>query len=378
MFLRVIAGSLGRRWRRKGAALASIALATGAATALFGIFLGVGDAVREEFHSNRHNILIEPSREGGWIREADLDRISSLKWRNQIVAWAPLLPVETDVDGRRVTVVGTRWDALHRISPAWKLEGTAGGVIAGRSSGFRAGDRVLSLTVTGILSTGEEWDERLLVDLGVAQRIADRPGWVRSVLVRAVTTPDSDVVRKFQLDPKSLTTQEMEKFNCTPFAATIAKELTDVIPDAEARPLRRATESESRLLGRIDAVLLVLAVAALVAGGVGVMTSMTATVIDRRQEIGLLKALGATDGAVVALFLGEAVLLAALGGVVGWAMGWAASGALGSALLGRAMTAPPVVGVLAMGSAVLVAAGGMLAPLRAVLSVDPTRALHET
>ncbi len=386
MFLRVVLGSLTRRWRRKLAATTSVALATGAATGLLAVLLSVGDAVRGEFHSNRHNILVEPSVEGSFLRESDLARIRHLKWRNQLVAWAPLLPVELREERGTVTLVGTRWNgALRDVAPAWELEGSADGAIVGRVLAdrwdVRLGQRLRFpgrvLTVSGILSTGEEWDEQILVDLAVAQEIAGRPGQVRTVLVRAVTTPDSEIVRKFQLDPKSLSPRELEKFHCTPFAATIAKELTETIPDAEARPIRRATEMESKFLGKIEAVLLALALAALFAGGIGVMSAMAATVVDRRREIGLWKALGATDAAVASLFLAEATMLALVGGAIGSALGWAASGALGRLLLGRALAAPPAVLLLAVGVALVVALGGMAVPLRAALRVDPKQVLHE-
>ncbi|MBI2899430.1 MAG: ABC transporter permease [Planctomycetes bacterium] len=389
MFLRVVAGSLRRRWRRKAAALLSIALGTGAATGLFAIFLGVGDAVRAEFHSNRHNILVEPAVDGGYLRETDLEKIRDLKWRNQIVSWAPLLPVEVTVEGHgTATLVGTWWkNGLAATASAWEIDGawSDGGVLVGgdlaRAWGVRPGDVLRigarSLPVAGIVRTGEEWDRQILADLAVAQEIGGLGGKVKSVLVNAVTTPDSEIVRKFERDPKSLAPQDFERFNCTPFAATIAMELRETIPNADARPIRRATDSESKLLRRVDAVLLLLAIAALVAGALGVMSAMTATVVERRPEIGLLKALGATDAGVASVFLAEAGVLAVAGGAIGCGIAWAAAGTLGGALLGRTMAVPSALILLAFGAALVVAVGGMVPPLRSALKVDPTRVLHE-
>jgi len=60
----------------------------------------------------------------------------------------------------------------------------------------------------------------------------------------------------------------------------------------------------------------------LVVGGVGILTILTIAVAERTGEIGLLRALGATQRAILALFLGEAAMLAAIGGAAGLGLGW--------------------------------------------------------
>ncbi len=114
----------------------------------------------------------------------------------------------------------------------------------------------------------------------------------------------------------------------------------------------------------------------LLVGGVGILTIMTIAVRERTSEIGLLRALGATRGQVLGLFLGEAVVLATVGGLIGLALG-----AGGAWLLGVAVPALPVHTALEfvlLAEAVAVTIGllaGVL-PARRAAAMEPVDALR--
>lgn len=114
----------------------------------------------------------------------------------------------------------------------------------------------------------------------------------------------------------------------------------------------------------------------LVVGGVGILTIMTIAVNDRTREIGLLRAIGTRRHQVLALFLGEAVVLSAIGGLGGLLVG-----AGGAALLGVAIPALPVhtsweyvFFAEIMAASIGVIAG--VAPARRAAALDPVAALH--
>ncbi len=115
----------------------------------------------------------------------------------------------------------------------------------------------------------------------------------------------------------------------------------------------------------------------LVVGGVGILTIMTIAVRERRREIGLLRALGAERDQILMLFLLEAVLLALLGGAVGFAVG-----AGGAWLIGAAVPALPTqtawdfVVVAELTAALIGLAAGVVPALRAA-ALDPVEALHD-
>lgn len=105
--------------------------------------------------------------------------------------------------------------------------------------------------------------------------------------------------------------------------------------EAVKRALRRTHDSEdyqvitpeqlqqqfNSLVGVVQAIVVGIAAISLVVGGIGIMNSMFTSVLERTKEIGILKAVGAHKQHIVALFLAEAALVAAIGGIIGIALG---------------------------------------------------------
>jgi putative ABC transport system permease protein len=131
----------------------------------------------------------------------------------------------------------------------------------------------------------------------------------------------------------------------------------------------------SRLLGVLTAALAGIAAVSLTVAGVGIMNVMLVSVSERTREVGLLKALGATSGQVLRLFLAEAATLSAVGGAVGLVMAWAASATVRHVYPSFPMQPPP----WAMPAALVVSLGvGLLFgawPARRAARLDPILAM---
>jgi putative ABC transport system permease protein len=127
------------------------------------------------------------------------------------------------------------------------------------------------------------------------------------------------------------------------------------------------TNATADVLGRLRGVLVALAVVALAGAAVGVTAAMTATVLERRLEAGLLVALGSPRSRVVFFFLSEAALLGGLGGLAGGGLGLLGGRLLGSGVLGIAVDWMPVLvpfaGLLGLGIAVLASLAPVLRAL---------------
>ncbi len=420
MFARLLLRSLLRRPRRRLAELSAVALGTGAASALLAVFLSIGDRVAEEFRRYGANLLVTAAGAdlglGATLAEADLPAVKEHFWRNNVVGLAPFLSAEADVGGRRTSIVGTWTDrelgpagkgyraGLETIGRGWTIEGRwmagAGEAMVGaslaRERGLRVGDPLRvggrDLRIAGIHASGGEEDRQVLVDLALAQEVAGRPGRVDRVLVSAVTTPEADLAerlggsdatiaslaRRIRTDPGRLPADVVERFACTPYATSIALAIERNLPNAFARPIREATETEGALLARVRGAFLFLAAFAAGAAVLGVFAAVTADVMDRRAEIGLWKALGSSDARVVSLFLAEAAAIGLAGGLLGLGIGAAASRLIGAGVFGEAFPVPPGLAIVALLTAVGASLLGAALPVRQIARVQPRLALHET
>lgn len=365
MLLRIIVESVRRRPKSRLAALGAVALGAGSASGLAMILLGVGDRVSEEFRSRDANIEIL-----GDLKESDLPvlRSEENRWRNQLRFVVPELRVEKS----GYTIVGREPD------PRWTVEGSPG-VLAGISLGLAPGatiDAGRTLVVTGTVSTGGGEDDQIIVPLRLAQEIAGAPGKLSRILVSALVTPETDEFRRFDRQERKFTEKEVERMMCTPFPSNVAREYASAL-DAQARVIRRVAETEGAVLRKIDGVIGTLAIAAIVAACLSVLGTMTASVVDRRKEIGLLKALGATNGAVAGLLVGEALLLAVPGSALGYLVGLASAKSMSAALFGAAVAGSAAVYLLTLATALFIVALGTAWPLRRLVALEPHRVLHE-
>jgi putative ABC transport system permease protein len=114
----------------------------------------------------------------------------------------------------------------------------------------------------------------------------------------------------------------------------------------------------------------------LLVGGVGIVTIMTIAVSERTSEVGLLVALGARRATILGLFLGEAVVLSALGGLMGLALGVGLAQIIRLAVPALPVQTPIEFAVLAEAVAVLIGLAAGVLPARRAALLDPVDALR--
>lgn len=131
----------------------------------------------------------------------------------------------------------------------------------------------------------------------------------------------------------------------------------------------------SAILGALTFALGGIGAISLSVAGLGIMNVMLVSVAERTSEVGLLKALGARDGQILAVFLAEAALLSTLGGLLGLVCGFLATGAIG-ALYPALAAGPPLWAVLgAFSISLLVGLVFGVLPARRAMRLDPVAAL---
>jgi len=447
MFLRIVADSFGRRPRHKLLTGAALALGMGVVTAVLSVSLDVGDRLAKEFRSLGANLVVTPQADslpleiggvdfrpvnaGAYLPEADLPKLKTIFWHNNIVGFAPILedratvfvnPPSANLNSLRsydilhpaepptVSTVGT-WaqhkfslsdgssfaTGIDKINPWWQVQGRwfseglreclVGQALA-RRMGFHIGDHIYlggsgprvvlqsslpQFLVTGLLSTGGAEDDAIILPLDVAQHLSERPGQYRKLYVSALTKPEDAFAKR---DPKSFTPTEYDRWFCTPYISSIAFQIQQELPGTDVRVIRKVAEGEGQILTRVRMLLWLVTGAALLAAVLAVGASSAASVIERRTEIGLMKALGAGSGTVGFLLAAEQLLLAFVGGGVGYSLGIVLARLLGQKIFGAAPEPSLIVFLVVIALAAGVTVLGSALPLRRASQYEPAPILR--
>jgi len=416
LLARLLVGSLRLRFPRLLLALLAVTLGTGVATALGTLALQVGDDLARTLRAAGPNFVLRPEgaawrpalafdapvhRAGVALPESAVAALRSTFWSNNVVEAAPELDVTLRARGRAFEATGT-WFArelataagpwttgLSRLRPHWTVTGhwpagDAPEVVLGtelaRELPASPGDTLtvalaggsLALRVAGLVRTGGLDERRAWLPLAQAQHLAGRPGELDRVALSVLVRP---APRRAPPDP-ARDPQGYERWMCTAYPDNVARDLSGALPGAEAVPLIETVAGEAGVVGRLHLLMLLLALAALTASTLGLVSTTTATVVERARELGLLRALGATSRQIAGLLLAETLLVSLAGGALGWLAG------TGTAVIirGEAFAAPaaaqPLLLPVALAVAAVVGFAGTLGPLRLALRLDPVEALR--
>ena len=418
MFVRLVYGSFRRQKRRKLLAGAAITLGVTVATAMIAVATDIGDKINRELRTIGANLLVTPEEDtldveiggvnlkppsdGAFLNEADLPKIKSTFWHNNITGFAPMLPVnvalQRDGGTENFTLLGTYFakrvsfgkeefaTGVRSTHPWWKVSGAwpddnsrdvlLGERLAARIS-VKAGDELTvsgrQLHVSGILSTGGAEDDQIVAPISLAQEILGKPGAVRRVYVSALTKPEDALARR---DPKSMSGPVYDRWYCSPYPQSIAFQLQEAIPHSHAEQIRQVAQNEGAVLTRIEGLIFLITLAALFASALAVSAAMATAIFERRAEVGLMKALGAGKLAIASVFFAEATLLALFGGLLGFAAGGLLAHQIGRSIFDSQITISPVLLPVILSIAVVVTFAGSAAAIRKAVRLDPVFALR--
>ena len=142
-----------------------------------------------------------------------------------------------------------------------------------------------------------------------------------------------------------------------------------------ARLVKRVTKSETAVLGKLQGLVFLVTVVVLILTMICVSTTMMAVVSERRREIGLRKALGASDNSIRVEFLGEGVFLGLLGGILGAILGFVFAQVVSVNVFGSSITFQPLLLPVAVLVSMAIAAASCLMPIKRAVAIDPALVL---
>ena len=432
MFFRMIRGMLTRQTGKMAMIAFTIALGASLATAMLAVMFDVSDKVNQELKTYGSNITVVPKESQvinalyevddagdvtkAYLREDELGKIKTIFWTFNIVDFAPLLDASVSVEGASGEVqakaegswfnhhldlpTGEQLDAGITSLRSWwevtdgrwldeSMTGDDKRVMLGKNLaqklGAKAGDTVKvhgsdgkgSYEVVGIFDAGGDEDDQLFAPLDLVQSWCDADGKLSSIEVSALTTPDDETSRQAAKDPSKLTIAQYETWYCTAYASSICYQIQEVITDSVASPVRQVADAEGAILDKTQLLMVLITILALLGSALGISNLVTASVMERSQEIGLLKAIGATDRAISALVLCEIVVVAIVGGCVGFGVGLGFAQVIGQTVFGSAISLKPMVVPLVVVLVIVVTLLGSISAIRTALRLDPVEVLHD-
>lgn len=406
----------------------TIALGASLATGMLNVMWDVGDKVNQELKTYGANIIVKPkdssllaeiydAGEGeqlsvSYLNEEDLPKLKTIFWAFNIVDFTPFLATEAVLpDGTEAQVNGT-WFYHHLSLPTgeeldagitgmrswWDItdgkwldeseESAASSVMVGtllaEQEGWKAGDQVTlniggketTVTISGIFDAGGDEDQQIYAPLSLVQEMTDRKGKVSTVEVSALTTPDNELAKRAARNPSALSSRDYETWYCTAYVSAICYQIQEAIPGSSAAAVRQVAESEGTILDKTKLLMILITILSLIGAALGISNLVTASVMERAKEIGLLKAIGARDGSITGVIMAEILVTAIIGGIAGYFLGFGFAQLIGRSVFGSAIEMKARVIPIVAALILLVTLAGSLPAIRMVLRLRPAEVLH--
>ena len=382
MFLKMITASILRRRSRMLVALLAIAVGATILSGLVTIYYDVPRQMGEQFRNYGANMIFTPA---SGERLTDEDISSALEHINSgsVVGCAPYRYESVTILERPYMAAGVDMAEVQKTSPYWNVRGEwpekSGEVLVGTS-----------VASTFALSIGDEM--KLTYDLGmpeeatadeakngISENVSEKTFLVTGILDTGGN--EEDYVYISLEDMKELTTDEggydvaelSVSANSDELSATVDRINDDGA--VSARLVKRVTQSENTVLSKLQALVFLVTAIVLILTMICVATTMMAVVAERRKEVGLRKALGASNRSIIFEFMGEGLLLGGVGGLLGSFLGFLFAQMVSANVFNSSITFHFGLVPLTIIVSVLVTGLSCILPVRSAIDIDPALVL---
>lgn len=382
MFLKMISASLIRRRSRMLVALLAIAVGATILSGLVTIYYDVPRQMGEQFRNYGANMIFTPSETDALTRtdiEAGLSNIPA----DQVVGCAPYRYESVTIVERPYMAAGTDFSEVQKTSPYWSVDGewpdASGEILVGKSVAatfaVKPGDTMtlsydiqnpdgtvatadetrdvptndMEFNVTGILDTGGNEEDYVFISVEDMTSLTGNDGGFD--VAELSVSASSEELQGY-----------VDKINSgkTPVSSRLVK---------------RVTQSENTVLSKLQSLVFLVTAIVLLLTMICVATTMMAVVTERRKEVGLRKALGASDGSIIMEFMGEGLLLGGIGGLLGSFLGFAFAQAVSVNVFNSSITFHFLLVPLTILVSILVTGLSCILPVRSAIDIDPALVL---
>jgi putative ABC transport system permease protein len=372
-FAKMVTASLLKRRGRMFTALLAVSIGSTVLCGLLTLSFDIPRQMGREFRSYGANLIVSPEGDGG-LSSAAIDASLSFIPADALVGAAPYRYRPAKINERPFLAAGTDLEEARKTSPWWFVVGRwpsrEGEALIGKElaqtlrlaagSEFTPADCESPFTVAGILETGGVEESFFIVSMADFGKIGVRDGLEDGAENDGIA---ADVL-------------ELSIARNAGELAGIAAAINQNVPGAKANLVKRLTLSEGGVLTKLGALTAIVTLIVLFLTMICVATTMISAVAERRREIGLKKALGASNQSLFLEFLGEAVFLGVLGGFLGAFLGILFAQGVSVNVFHRSMALRGSLAPLTVAASALVTLVSSLLPLKQAVSVDPVVVLR--
>ena len=391
MYLKMITASFMRRRSRMIIALLAIAVGATILAGLVTIYRDVPRQMGAQFRNYGANMIFT----GDSFSAEDMESALALVDEDEIVGATPFRYETVRMHEQPILAAGIDMESAQATSPYWSLDGEwadeTGEMIVGSSVAealsLSVGD-VVTVTFAGeasddAVSEGDA-DTEESAEADEDAEITDTNSYMDFTVSAILSTGGSeeDYVYISMSDMEELTgisdiydIAEISLGSASADLSAYADEISENVDSLTARLVKRVTASETTVLTKLQALVLLVTIVVLALTMICVATTMTAVVAERRQEIGLRKAIGASDSSIIKEFLGEAIMLGIVGGIIGSVLGFLFAQAVSVNVFGSSIAFSPLIVPLTLAVSVAITAASCLLPIRSATKVDPALVL---
>ena len=376
----ILRRSLLHRRARSISALVALTVSAGVATALLTLYADLDNKLHKEFRSFGANIVVTAPNNAS-LPPDTLTKVQQAAGPEAITTPFAYAVATTD-NGTSVVVSGTDMDSAHHLNTWWQ-------VTAWPQPQIRV-PQVPTLGPGVIPSTNSPPEAQALIGQRAAQFLGNeksihltfnsKPITLRSVgTLKTGGDEDSRIYIPLEaFEQWTSTTPSVIEVQIPGGAAKVEAALTrlSTLPGIQAQPVRQLVEGESHIVDRTHSLMYAAVLLIALTVAVSVLATLSASVLERRRDFALMKALGGRQFHLTGLFLLEAVALALAGVLAGFAIGSAAALLISEANFHTATLPRISVLPLVLLLNLLIAALAALLPARVLRNLQPASLLR--